>query len=530
MRTEFLNAYVRLLIVRLLQVYNVEFDFLEMGTNDFDFVWEEVPIIPLEDGDEINITDFAKKNKEKNTFEKELFMLIDEKTKVFLDPSFSVEWLSELTNKLIGNKDYGPGFCDMFFGNVLPKFVYKHISSTDDDIVVMYENYDLEILSHIKVVMKKISHSFQIEDLPENSPTQKIYERFGRNCMQNIYSRWNGILRSVYSSMFIHLVDGTLKLENIPENLISDLKYYMLYQDPSIADLPFTSHTWYLEDSHKKSPVSLDFLKDLLDDTFELNSVFLRLVLPLIKISKHKTLTTELFNAFLKVFVEFLQGEESLDLEAKREGYLWLMDNLRKTINNIFMSITRSILSNCDEYYYLSKTEEHVKVFQNVFEIMYSSGFSSIPVLQCLKYIFELPLSIDISVCLRFVETYDLLEHKKKISWGEIPEYLQLCIEYHSLLQSKTTYRDIFTEEHISSLDRVVPTEIDEDKLEKISLVYLRLSAEAYDRQTYLFIRSMLVYDMTHDDILDDIENEIEDYVRLELNPIGMIVSLFKTL
>jgi len=208
MITEFLSAYIRLLIVKLLQVYGVEFDFVEMGASDFDFVWEQVPRIPLEDGNEIDIADFAKKYKKKHhidiesftrCIEKDLFMLINEKTELFLDPKFCIEWLSDLaeTGQMKSCKINGPSFCDLFFQNVLPKFVIKHISSTTNDFFSMYESYDLKILSLIKVVMRQVSHSFHMYDLPENTPTQKIYERFGRNCVGNIYSQWNGILRSV---------------------------------------------------------------------------------------------------------------------------------------------------------------------------------------------------------------------------------------------------------------------------------------------------------------------------------------------
>lgn len=536
-RTEFLSAYIRLLIVELLRVYGVEFDFLELGPNNYDFVWEEVPTIRLEDGKEIDISDLARKTKEKYTdvvvftrcIERDLFKVIYEKTELFLNPTFCIEWLTELieSEQMKSCKINGPSFCDLFFETVLPKFVIKHISSTGDDFLVMYENYNLEILSLIKVVMKQVSHSFHMDDLPENSPTQKLYERFGRNCRQNIYSIWNGILRSLYSSMFIQLVDGTLKLEDIPENLISDLKYYILYQDKSLGDLPVICQNWYLEDSHKKNIMSLDFLKDLLDDTFELNSVFLRLVLPIISTSTRISLSTDLFNAFLREFSDFLQGEGSIELETKRPIYIEGMDTLEKTITNIFMNIVDNINENCVEDYRAGKTEEHLYLFTEVFELMYSSGHSSIPVLQCLKYISELPFKIDTSICFAFGE--DLLGDAGEISWKELPEYFQLCMDYHALLQRLITYKDILEEAHIVSLEKCIGFDLDVDKLEQIALCFIRLNVGLYNRETYMFIRSMLEYDMTNEEIVDEIEDEIEQYVCLEVNAIGMIVCLFKT-
>lgn len=537
MRTEFLTPYIKLLIVKLLQVNGVLFDFVEDGPNDFDFVWEQVPIIPLKDGNEIDIADFAKKYKEKHTnlitftrcIEKDLFNLINEKTELFLEPCFCIEWLSDLveSGQMKSCKINGPSFCDLFFESVLPKFANKHISSTTDDFFPMYESYDLEILSLIKVVMRQVSHSFHMDDLPEHTPVQKLYERFGRNCVQNIYSIWNGILRSVYVSMFVHLVDGTLTLKEIPDNLIPDLKYCILYQDASMCDLSFICHTWYLEDSYKKNPVSLDFLKDLLDDTFELNSVFLRIVLPIITTSHHEALSTKLFNAFLREFSDFLQGEGSIVLETKRTRYLWGMDTLGKTIVNIFMNITESVFMTSEEEYRLSKSEEHLEIFLDVFEIMYSSGHSSIPVLQCLKYISELPFNINKSISFSFKE--DLLGNVGEISWKELPEYFQLCLDYHALLQRRITYKDVLEEAHLVSLEKCIGCELDEDKSEQIALCFIRLSIGVYDRETYMFIRSMFGYDMTNKQIVDKIEKEIEHYLCLGVNAIGIIVSLFKT-
>ena len=237
MRTEFLSPYIRLLIVKLLQIYGVEFDFVDMGANfGFDFVWEEVPRIPLEDGNEIDIADFAKKYKEHHVvggcfnacIEKDLFILIDEKTELFLEPRFCIEWLSDLAKNgaMKGSKINGPGFCDLFFYHILPKFVITHISATESNFYKMYEKYDLKILSLIKVVMKQVSHSFWLDDLPETSSTQKIYETFGRNCVGNIYTKWEKNLGSVYSSMFIQLVDGTLKRRHSRE---LDFRFEVLY-------------------------------------------------------------------------------------------------------------------------------------------------------------------------------------------------------------------------------------------------------------------------------------------------------------
>lgn len=539
----FLTTYMKLFIVKLLQRYGVDFGFekkeLVKGEKDFDFEWDCIPVIPLDGKDEIDIAGYVEKHGSNDigvylTFiNRRVFNFIDKKISILSDREFIIDWLTELIDNrsMRMAKVQGFGFCELVVNDILCNFVEKS-NNESGGMYVMYEKYDLEMLSLTKVVLEQVSVWSNVVSVTTSTTSlQTLYDDLNGVYSGNIFNKYDKILGSVFSSVFIHLVDGTLKLEDIPENLLKDFEYYMFQNEPNISEFSATSHVLYLEDNiGRDTSFSLEFLK-YLDTSYELICVYLRLLLPIIKETQFTSLYSGLTNEFLRVFCEMLQEQkEPFELKNRRRAkYLHGVNTFEKALTVTCSETAKYSHSFCDEDSYagLGKTEIYVDFFQNVFNIMYNSGYSSVSVLKCLKFISELRFDVDTSVCFNF--EIDLLGYVEKISWQDLPWYFQMCIDYHSLLQEIATYKSIFTEEHVVSLRRLAGCEINERKMEQIAISFIRLNVGAYDRETYVFIRSMLGYDMCDEEIIESIENEVQEYLCLELNPIGMIMLLFKT-
>lgn len=427
-------------------------------------------------------------------------------------------WFTSLyeSDDFVKNKDASYDvFIDFCFHYILPNFF------GDLTCIGYYEYDDLIPLSLFKKLMCRLVGKNDtdtcFEEVYKLAKTDlvdfvdPIYKRHGGISFLSIQDVGQGLLQYLFNGIYIDLVCKEISLDDIPENLIVDFKYFMLTSvhidlqdgcDPyfrsifvNMAILQYielldveSCFDWYLE----------------LFDTYELILVGCRFYYGIVS-RVEDLMKSKLLERFYSLLSESIIDNKIMCFDVERREYPKELNTLRKlysvlnTLNN--PSDTNTILS-----------------------AMLSVGHSSPFVLLNLKVMTEEMSYTD--------ETFKLDKDGPSLTYHTLPLYFECMSEYHFLLQGIKLPVDILGEQ-VNILNKLFHDTIEDfsSKLSILTQAFLRLKAGfTTDRKTCLDISCMLNYDFGDEDKLDEIERELDGYINImKLDSMSLIIILMKT-
>lgn len=259
-----------------------------------------------------------------------------------------------------------------------------------------------------------------------------------------------------------------------------------------------------------------------------------------------------IFNKFKEDFKNFLISKKDVCLQKKVfmnisiEKLLYIFKSTYEIINfgiesYYFILLNCKYRKECIEKYCILLSES-IKVNNPDPDIL--SSYEMFIIFNTDDFIFEVINSIynlynDCPIVLYNLSLFcsKLKQHKNKkfsfniiekieLNFAELENYFLYIGHYHSLLQERKEYKDIFNDFQI----KIITNTYKNINLNLLAICYIRFSAGYFtDRSTLLYVNELVKHEFGDEKNIEYLEEFISNHVSLGLNGIGIIICLLNS-